>query len=132
MTEEIPIIVNVRFEWDTEKHEFKLSPKTSIDKLIRRFEKNQKMSGIAFFYGDVELNGTNTFAECNIPEGAILSARAEEKARGLRLRSGVMHRRRGRRRRRFRRARWRLTHLGARRRRRGRCRRLRCLRRARR
>ena len=81
MTEEIPIIVNVRFEWDTEKHEFKLSPKTSIDKLIRRFEKNQKMSGIAFFYGDVELNGTNTFAECNIPEGAILTVRGPKRKR---------------------------------------------------
>ena len=76
--EEIAIVVNVRYEWDTEKeHEFKLFPKTSIDQLIRRFVKKNKMSGIAFFYGDVELcRGENsTFATCNIPEGALLTVR---------------------------------------------------------
>jgi hypothetical protein len=79
--QEIATVVNVRFEWDTSEYEFKLFPKTSIKTLIRRFEKNQKMSGIAFFYGDVELNGTNTFAECNIPEGAILTVRRPKRKR---------------------------------------------------
>jgi hypothetical protein len=79
--QEIAIVVNVRFEWDTKKHEFKLSPKTSINELIRRFEKKQNMSGIAFFYGDVELDGTNTFAECNLPEGAILTVRRPKRKR---------------------------------------------------
>ena len=79
--QEIAIVVNVRFEWDTKKHEFKLFPKTIINELIRRFEKKQKMSGIALFYGDVELNGTNTFAECNLPEGAILTVRRPKRKR---------------------------------------------------
>ena len=39
------------------------------------------MSGIAFFYGDVESNGTNTFAECNIPEGAIHTVRMPKRKR---------------------------------------------------
>ena len=81
VAQEIAIVVNVRFEWDTVKREFKLFPKTSIKTLIRRFEEKQKMSDIAFFYGDVELNGTNTFAECNIPEGAILTVRRPKRKR---------------------------------------------------
>ncbi len=83
MSEDIAILVNVRFEWDTEKYEFKLFPKTSIDTLIRRFEKKQRMSGIAFFYGDVELSRAenSTFATCNIPTGALLTVRGPKSKR---------------------------------------------------
>ena len=33
------------------------------------------MSDLAFFHGEVELNGAKTFAECNISAGEILTMR---------------------------------------------------------
>ena len=83
MAEEIEksgkITVKLTYGWETVEpkleHEVVLLPDTSVETLLRRFGKKTKMSGLAFFQGDVELNGANTFAECNIPAGAILSVR---------------------------------------------------------
>ena len=72
------ITVNVTYEWNYEPkptHTFVLNPDTTVEKLIARFEKKTKKSGVAFFHGDVKLNGASTFAECNIPAGAILTVR---------------------------------------------------------
>jgi len=82
MAEKIEEVENVTveaiYEWDDEPkptHEFVLKPDTTVEKLIARFEKKMKKSGVAFFHGDVKLNGASTFAECNIPAGAILTVR---------------------------------------------------------
>ena len=73
------IIINVTYEWESDEpkpeHELILLPDTSVAKLIERFEKKINKSGLAFFHGDVKLNGASTFAECNIPSGAILTVR---------------------------------------------------------
>jgi len=74
------VTVKAIYEWDDEPkppREFILKHDTTIEKLIARFEKKwiPKKSGVAFFHGDVKLNGASTFAECNIPAGAILTVR---------------------------------------------------------
>ena len=47
------ITVNVTYEWQTDEpkpeHELILLPDTSVAKLIERFEKKIKKSGLAFF-----------------------------------------------------------------------------------
>jgi hypothetical protein len=79
------ITVNVTYEWQTDEpkseHELILFPDTKVGKLIERFEKKIKKSGLAFFHGDVKLNGASTFAECNIPAGAILTVRDAKRKR---------------------------------------------------
>jgi len=73
------IIVKVTYEWDTAepKTEVKLTlfPSTNVAKLLRRLGIKLKKSDLAFFHGDVELDATKTLAECDIPEGAILTVR---------------------------------------------------------
>jgi hypothetical protein len=71
------ITVKFTYEWQTVEskleHEIIVRSDTSIVTLFRRFGNKVKMSGLAFFHGDVELSTTKTFAECNIPAGAILT-----------------------------------------------------------
>ena len=74
------ITVRYTCEWDPEPvSKFILLPDTSVDRLIERFEKKIEKSGLAFFHGDVKLNGASTFAECNIPVGAILTVRKRKR-----------------------------------------------------
>lgn len=73
------IPVKIIYGWQTDEpkleHEILVFPDTSVETLLRRFGKKMKMSGLAFFHGEEELIGTNTFAQCNIPVGAILTVR---------------------------------------------------------
>jgi hypothetical protein len=72
------ITVQVIYEWDLKPkstHKLLLKPNMKVEKIISRFEKQENKTGVAFFHDDVKLNGTSTFAECNIPAGAILTVR---------------------------------------------------------
>jgi hypothetical protein len=73
------IIVKVTCDWDTAEPktevELTLFPSTNVATLLRRLGIKVNKSGLAFFHGDVELDATKTFAECNLPEGTILTVR---------------------------------------------------------
>ena len=73
------IIVKATYDWDTAepktKVELTLFPSTNVATLLRRLGIKVNKSGLAFVHGDVELDATKTFAECNLPEGTILTVR---------------------------------------------------------
>jgi hypothetical protein len=73
------ITVKVMYGWETDEpkleHKIAFFADTSVKTLLRRFGTKLKKDGLAFFQGDVKLNEANTFAECNIPAGAILTVR---------------------------------------------------------
>jgi hypothetical protein len=77
------IIVKVTYEWDTAEPKTKvvltLLPSTKIADLLRRLGINVKKSDLSFVHGGVELDGTKTFAECDIPEGTILTVGVKRK-----------------------------------------------------
>ena len=77
--------IHARYEWETDepKREHKLIflPDKRVAKQIERFEKKVDKSGLSFFHGDVKLNGASTFAECNVPAGAILTVREAKRKR---------------------------------------------------
>ena len=71
--------VKVTYDWDTaeprKEVELTLFPSTNVATLLRRLGMKVNKSGLAFVHGDVELVATKTFAECNLPEGTILTVR---------------------------------------------------------
>jgi hypothetical protein len=73
------ITVKIMYGWETDEpkleHKIAFFADTSVKTLLRRFGTKLKKDGLAFFQGDVKLNEANTFAECNIPDGAILTVR---------------------------------------------------------
>jgi hypothetical protein len=71
------VIVKITYEWAEPKTEVELTlfPNTNVAKLLGRLGNKINRSDLAFFHGDVELDGAKTFAECNIPEGVILTVR---------------------------------------------------------
>jgi hypothetical protein len=77
--EQIKKIIKITYEWQTTEptpeHNITLFPATKVEELLRRLGIYKNMSGLAFFHGDVELDGVKTFAECNLTEGVILTVR---------------------------------------------------------
>jgi len=77
--------VHARYEWETDEpqreHKLIFLPDKRVGKQIERFEKKVEKCGLAFFWGDVKLDGARTFAECNVPAGAILTVREAKRKR---------------------------------------------------
>jgi len=71
--------IHATYEWETDEpkreHALIFLPHKRVAKQIERFENKMEKSGLSFFHGDVKLNEANTFAECNIPAGAMLTVR---------------------------------------------------------
>jgi hypothetical protein len=77
--------INTTYEWETDEpkrdHAIIFFPDKRVANQIERFEKKMEKSCLSFFHGDVKLNESNTFPECNIPAGAILTVRDAKRKR---------------------------------------------------